>query len=205
MTTMTMTPICIARFHIRHRKFSSLRDLLSQWVAQQTFIYRNSETLAHLLKGCLGTGILAMHQAFHNSGWLSGVINMAIIGFICTYCFHILVKSQYILCKKHRVPLLSYPDSMKYALEQGPGALRWIAPSAVLITDGFLIIYQLGVCICYIVFVAKNIHQVSLINLYLLVYWSFIEVIIVLDSWNVWHSRASNDCNAGHVFAVIGT
>jgi solute carrier family 36 (proton-coupled amino acid transporter) len=122
--------------------------------------YRNSETLAHLLKGCLGTGILAMHEAFNNSGWLNGLIFMAIIGFICTYCFHILIRSQYLLCKKHHVPLLSYPESMKLALQQGPGVLRWIAPSAVLITDGFLIIYQLGVCICYIVFVAKNIHQV---------------------------------------------
>lgn len=117
-----------------------------------------------MLKGCFGTGILAMHQAFHNSGWLNGLIWMGIIGFICTYCFHVLVRSQYILCKKHRVPLLSYPESMKLALEQGPGMVRWIAPSAVLITDGFLIIYQLGVCICYIVFVAKNVHQVSLIS-----------------------------------------
>lgn len=105
-----------------------------------------------------------MHEAFYNSGWLNGLIFMAIIGFICTYCFHILVKSQYILCKKHRRPLLSYPESMKLALEQGPGIVRWIAPSAVLITDGFLIIYQLGVCICYIVFVAKNVQQVGLIT-----------------------------------------
>lgn len=120
----------------------------------------NSETLAHLLKGCLGTGILAMHEAFRNAGWLNGLISMALIGFVCTYCFQILVKSQYVLCKKHRRPILSYPESMKLALEQGPAALKWIAPSAVLITDGFLIIYQLGVCICYIVFVAKNLQQI---------------------------------------------
>lgn len=158
--TKNMTHICTEKFRIRRRKLS-----LKMWKCRLTFAFlRNSETLAHLLKGCLGTGILAMHEAFHNSGWLSGLINMALIGFICTYCFHILVKSQYMLCKKHRVPLLSYPESMKLALQQGPGAVRWIAPSAVLITDGFLIIYQLGVCICYVVFVAKNIHQVSSIN-----------------------------------------
>lgn len=120
----------------------------------------NSETLAHLLKGCLGTGILAMHEAFKNAGWLNGLISMALIGFVCTYCFQILIKSQYVLCKKYRKPILSYPESMKLALQQGPSALKWIAPSAVLITDGFLIIYQLGVCICYIVFVAKNIQQI---------------------------------------------
>ncbi|CAO1305140.1 unnamed protein product [Diamesa hyperborea] len=130
----------------------------------------NSETLAHLLKGCLGTGILAMHQAFHNSGWLSGIINMAIIGIICTYCFHILVKSQYKLCKKHRVPLLSYPESMKLALEEGPSVLRGFSSSAVLIVDGFLVVYQLGVCICYIVFVATNVKQI------VDVYWIQLDV-----------------------------
>jgi solute carrier family 36 (proton-coupled amino acid transporter) len=132
------------------------------FASQMFFILRNSETLAHLLKGCLGTGILAMHGAFLNSGWLVGLIFMAIIGFICTYCFHVLIRSQYLLCKKHKKALLTYPESMKLALQDGPKVLRFISPSAVLITDGFLIIYQLGVCICYIVFVAKNIHQVSI-------------------------------------------
>jgi proton-coupled amino acid transporter len=135
--------------------------LLSLAVDRDLFAFRNFDTLAHLLKGCLGTGILAMHEAFKNAGWLNGLISMALIGFVCTYCFQILVKAQYILCKKHRRPILSYPLSMKLALEQGPAALKWIAPSAVLVTDGFLIIYQLGVCICYIVFVAKNVQQVS--------------------------------------------
>lgn len=43
----------------------------------------------------LGTGILAMHQAFHNSGWLNGLISIVLIGFVCTYCFLILVRAQY--------------------------------------------------------------------------------------------------------------
>lgn len=133
-------------------------------ISKQIVSFSNSETMAHLLKGCLGTGILAMHEAFKNSGWLNGLISMAIIGFVCTYCFQILIKSQYILCKKYRRPILSYPESMKLALQEGPTVLKWIAPSAVIITDGFLIIYQLGVCIVYIVFVAKNVQQVSQIK-----------------------------------------
>lgn len=140
-----------------------------KFLSKKKIYFRNSETLAHLLKGCLGTGILAMHEAFRNAGWLNGLISMAFIGFICTYCFRILVNAQYILCKKYRKPILSYPESMKLALQEGPPSLKWIAPSAVIITDGFLIIYQLGVCICYIVFVAKNVKTVSsrpLINFY---------------------------------------
>lgn len=112
------------------------------------------ETLVHLLKGSLGTGILAMPKAFHQAGYLSGLINTILIGILCTYGLHILVsvgcvqrmnckisfdfsfvdfqvRSQYILCKRRRVPILTYPISMKLALEEGPPALRWLAPVAV--------------------------------------------------------------------------
>lgn len=51
----------------------------------------NTETIIHLLKGSLGTGILAMPQAFYYAGYLSGIINTIIIGALCTYCLHILV------------------------------------------------------------------------------------------------------------------
>lgn len=119
----------------------------------------NTETLIHLLKGSLGTGILAMPKAFHQAGYLSGLVNTILIGILCTYGLHILVsvirctatkqyqcncefsmnfgfvgfqvRSQYILCKRRRVPILTYPISMKLALEEGPPALRWLAPAAV--------------------------------------------------------------------------
>lgn len=121
----------------------------------------NFETLVHLLKGSLGTGILAMPNAFYNSGLLVGVIATIIIGILCTYCLHILVKAQYKLCKRLRVPILSYPLSMKYALEGGPRCVRWFSPFAPALVDGFMIVYQLGICCVYIVFVASNIKQVT--------------------------------------------
>lgn len=95
-----------------------------------SFFSRNFETLVHLLKGSLGTGILAMPNAFCNSGLLVGVIATIIIGVLCTYCLHVLINAQYKLCKRLRVPILSYPYSMKYALEQGPQCMRWFAPYA---------------------------------------------------------------------------
>lgn len=54
--------------------------------------YRNSETLIHLLKGSLGTGILAMPNAFFNSGLLIGTVGTILIGILCTYCLHVLVS-----------------------------------------------------------------------------------------------------------------
>ena len=61
------------------------------------------DTLIHLLKGSLGSGILAMPLAFLNAGLWFGLVATLIVGSICTYCVHILVKcsvsSQYaILC-----------------------------------------------------------------------------------------------------------
>lgn len=37
------------------------------------------------------------------------------------------VKAQYVLCKRLRVPVLTYPESMKVALEMGPEFLRGFA------------------------------------------------------------------------------
>lgn len=121
----------------------------------------NTETLIHLLKGSLGTGILAMPEAFKNSGLVVGSIATVIIGAICTYCLHILVKAQYELCKKLKVPVLTYPESMKVALENGPHWLRPFANVSAPIVDVFMISYQLGICCVYIVFVATNIKNVA--------------------------------------------
>ncbi|XP_037035317.1 proton-coupled amino acid transporter-like protein CG1139 [Bradysia coprophila] len=120
----------------------------------------NTQTLVHLLKGSLGTGILAMPQAFYYAGYASGVINTIFITFISTYCLLVLAKNQYILCKRHRLPMLSYPISMKMALEEGPTYLRFLSKIAIPFVDGFLIVYQAGICCVYIVFVAENIKEI---------------------------------------------
>jgi len=121
----------------------------------------NAETLIHLLKGCLGTGILAMPEAFKLSGMINGIISTFLIGALCTYCLHVLVKAQYVLCKKLKVALLTYPDSMKVACEMGPQCLRGFAPYAPGMTNFFLIFYQMGICCVYVVFVGKNLKYVG--------------------------------------------
>ncbi|KAJ6640808.1 Proton-coupled amino acid transporter-like protein [Pseudolycoriella hygida] len=121
----------------------------------------NTQTLIHLLKGSLGTGILAMPQAFYYAGYASGILNTIFITFISTYCLLVLAKNQYILCKRHRLPMLSYPISMKMALQEGPLCLRWLSIIAIPFVDGFLIVYQAGICCVYIVFVAANIKTIA--------------------------------------------
>lgn len=47
--------------------------------------------MVHLLKGNIGTGILAMPDAFRNSGWVVGLVCTTFLAAICTHCMHILV------------------------------------------------------------------------------------------------------------------
>lgn len=57
-------------------------------------LLRNFDTMIHLLKGNIGTGILAMPDAFRNSGWAVGLICTALLGAICTHCMHMLVRTK---------------------------------------------------------------------------------------------------------------
>lgn len=91
---------------------------------------RNSETLFHLLKGSLGTGILAMPNAFKNSGYLVGSIGTIVIGVLCTYCIHQLIKAEYELCKRKKVPSLTYTGVAEAALNEGPMWCRKFASSS---------------------------------------------------------------------------
>ncbi|XP_055598119.1 proton-coupled amino acid transporter-like protein CG1139 [Uranotaenia lowii] len=121
----------------------------------------NNETLIHLLKGSLGTGILAMPNAFHHAGWLVGSVGTFLIGILCTYCIHLLIKAEYELCRRKKVPSLNYPAVTQTALLEGPDALKPFANVIIHIINVFLLIYQLGTCCVYVVFVASNIKAIS--------------------------------------------
>lgn len=88
------------------------------------------ESFVHILRGLLGTGTLAAPQAFHYAGYAGGIVNTIIIASLCAYCTHMLIKSQYILCKRHRVPFLTYSMAMKMALAEGPACLRFLSDYA---------------------------------------------------------------------------
>lgn len=41
---------------------------------------RNNEALVHLIKATIGGGFLAMPEAFHNAGWLIGLVGTVLLG-----------------------------------------------------------------------------------------------------------------------------
>ena len=63
-------------------------------------LFRNCDTIVHLLKGNIGTGILAMPDAIKNSGLLVGSIGLVVMSVICVSCMHTLVKCANVLCER---------------------------------------------------------------------------------------------------------
>lgn len=53
--------------------------------------FRNFVAYVHLLKGMVGTGILAMPKAFYLAGYVAGSIISILAGALLAYCLHILV------------------------------------------------------------------------------------------------------------------
>lgn len=122
--------------------------------------HRDWDTLIHLLKGSLGSGILAMPLAFANAGLWFGLIATFIIGAICTYCVHILVKCAHILSRRTQVPSLGFADVAETAFLAGPDALHKWSRMARFIINSFLVVDLIGCCCVYNVFVASNLKQI---------------------------------------------
>ncbi|XP_014300412.1 proton-coupled amino acid transporter-like protein pathetic isoform X1 [Microplitis demolitor] len=118
------------------------------------------DTLIHLLKGSLGSGILAMPLAFKNAGLYFGLVATFLIGIICTYCVHILVKCAHTLCRRTQTPSLGFAEVAETAFLVGPEPVQKYARLAKATINSFLVIDLIGCCCVYIVFVADNLSQV---------------------------------------------
>ncbi|KAJ8737150.1 hypothetical protein PYW07_000421 [Mythimna separata] len=120
----------------------------------------NMDTLTHLLKASLGTGILAMPKAFKCAGLVSGIFFTMLVALICTHCAYILIKCAHVLYKKTRKTNMTFPEVGQAALENGPESLRrWGNAFRIFILVSLFLTY-FGTCSVYTVIVAKNILQV---------------------------------------------
>ncbi|KAJ6636378.1 Proton-coupled amino acid transporter-like protein, partial [Pseudolycoriella hygida] len=89
----------------------------------------NTDTLVHLLKIALGTGIFAMPNAFNHAGYV--------------------------------VPSLTYPLIAEAALLSGPNVLHKYAVPMIHVVNAFTLVYEIGTCCIYIVFMASNFKELT--------------------------------------------
>ncbi|XP_037948808.1 proton-coupled amino acid transporter-like protein pathetic [Teleopsis dalmanni] len=116
--------------------------------------------LAHLLKGSLGTGILAMPMAFYNAGLVFGMVFTLIVGILCTHCVHILVRTSQQVCKDTRVTSLGFAETAEKVFELGPKPFRpWSNFAKQFVDCALMATYYAAACV-YMVFIATSFHDV---------------------------------------------
>uniref|UniRef100_A0A665V676 Proton-coupled amino acid transporter 1-like n=1 Tax=Echeneis naucrates TaxID=173247 RepID=A0A665V676_ECHNA len=135
--------------------------------SQMAFVCTNADfssssicqTLIHLLKGNIGTGLLGLPLAVKNAGLVLGPVSLLCMGIIAVHCMRLLVKCSHHLSAKVNRPSLTYGEAVQYGMENVPW-LRRHSQWGKRTVNLFLIITQLGFCCVYFVFLSDNVKQV---------------------------------------------
>ncbi|XP_013178462.1 PREDICTED: proton-coupled amino acid transporter 2-like [Papilio xuthus] len=117
-------------------------------------------SIAHLVKGALGGGILSGHVAWMTAGlWVAVPVSLA-CGLYMFYCLFILVKSAQILYKRTRVPVMTYPDvgEAACACHSNPSITK-LAKTFRYMIDAMICIDLFGSCATYQIIIAKSLKQ----------------------------------------------
>ncbi|XP_034837495.1 proton-coupled amino acid transporter-like protein pathetic [Maniola hyperantus] len=133
------------------------------YAAERKNIYPTNviESTAHLIKSCLGAGILGMHEAYMCGGIWTSLGLTFVVGFLVSYSMWMLVKSAQTMYGRLRVPKLSYPDLAEVAIATGPlKSCRRFSKAFRYLTDIFLFLYFNGTCCVFEIMIAQTLKQV---------------------------------------------
>lgn len=120
-----------------------------------------AETLMHLLKGNIGSGIFAMGDGIRNAGIIVGPIVVLILGIICTHCQHLLLSAAKNLNERKQLKVVpDFAETVELCFENGPPRLQGLSKTMKRIVNVFLCVTQLGFCCVYFVFISENVKQV---------------------------------------------
>ncbi|XP_063240806.1 proton-coupled amino acid transporter-like protein pathetic isoform X2 [Bacillus rossius redtenbacheri] len=145
------------------------------------------ETLTHLLKASLGTGILGMPMAFKSAGLSMGVLATIVVGVVCAHTSAMLVNCAHSLYHRLRVSALSFAEVGEVAFLNGPEwGKKFSLAARLTILIGLFSTY-FGTCSVYTVIIGNNFQQViehySSVALDERVYIAALLVPLVLLSW----------------------
>lgn len=125
-----------------------------------------TETLMHMIKANIGTGLLAMPLAFKNAGIILGTLGLWIMALMCGHCIHILLKSYKFVVEKDTNKSASLSEKVGYEDVVYLMAKEKCNPDSKIpsfirkVITVFLVIGQFGFCCVYFVFMPSNIEQV---------------------------------------------
>ncbi|XP_075987833.1 proton-coupled amino acid transporter-like protein pathetic [Anticarsia gemmatalis] len=118
------------------------------------------ESTGHLIKGCLGGGILGIPEAYMKAGLWTSFFTTIGFGFYITYCVYILITAAQNLYVKLKIPMMSYPDLAEKSLEVGPfPKLKKYGKTFRYVVDAVICIDLFGACAVYQIIIAKTIQQ----------------------------------------------
>ncbi|XP_065202137.1 proton-coupled amino acid transporter-like protein pathetic [Planococcus citri] len=92
------------------------------------------ETVLHILIISAGPAVFTLPATFLNVGATVGLIGGLLV--ICFYAYNVrmFADAEYQICKKKRVPNLSYSDTVFFALKTGPESVHFLAPYCRVLT-----------------------------------------------------------------------
>ncbi|KAJ0179448.1 hypothetical protein K1T71_005160 [Dendrolimus kikuchii] len=117
-------------------------------------------SFANLLKSSLGSGILAMPAAFKNAGTVVGIFGTIILGYICTHCVYLLVKTSQDVSRVTKVPSLGYAETVEAVFATGPQPLRKISKASRIFIDWAMAFTILGACAVYVILLVQSVKQI---------------------------------------------
>ncbi|XP_065087440.1 proton-coupled amino acid transporter-like protein CG1139 [Ochlerotatus camptorhynchus] len=114
----------------------------------------------HIIKGSLGTGIMAMPLAFKNGGLLMGSIGTVVICVLYTHFIHLLVSTSQKASKRSQVPMLGFSETARDVFSKGPTCVRPYKNYASGFIDWMMVIDSFLTACLYIVFISKSLRDV---------------------------------------------
>ncbi|KRZ91209.1 Threonine--tRNA ligase, cytoplasmic, partial [Trichinella sp. T8] len=134
-----------------------------KWLNEQrsTFTYglSDDQALTNLIKSTVGTGVLAVPEAFSNAGLWFGLIFLIFTVIINLCCLRILVRTSQMMCLRSGKAAVDYGTLAELSVFHGPKPLRRFKRHAKFLVNISLAFSQLGMCSVYFVFIAEHIKQ----------------------------------------------
>uniref|UniRef100_A0A1B6L3S9 Amino acid transporter transmembrane domain-containing protein n=1 Tax=Graphocephala atropunctata TaxID=36148 RepID=A0A1B6L3S9_9HEMI len=119
------------------------------------------QTLFHLIKCHVGSGMFTVSDVFHyQSGlWIAPLLTVC-LGIVCICDNHILANcTNEIRKRKQLCSYPTFPDTMEWAFKSGPKLFQQCSLTIREIAKGLNILTQLGCCIVYFIFISSSLQS----------------------------------------------